>query len=118
MQIRLNDMDISRVNLAKDYFARLPVPVHMGNSDVVRVALRQLLEMIGGLDDTVAQSLANTNTNASEAQASGAVLTFYGATRVEAENIRDTYFRDNPEELKKYDEDPSLSVRLLIGKSP
>ena len=118
MQIRLNDMDMSRVNLAKDYFSRLPVPVHMGNSDVVRVALRQLLEKIGGLDDKVAQSLEDMNKSALDGQASGAVLTFYGATRDEAERTRDMYFRDNPEEQKKYDEDPSLSVRLEIGKSP
>ena len=90
----------------------------MGNSDVVRVALRQLLEMIGGLDEKVAQSLEIMNKSDSEAQVSGAVLTFYGATRVEAEKSRDMYFRDNPEELKKYDEDPSLSIRLAIGKSP
>ena len=59
MHIRLNDTDVSRVVIAQDFFARQPVPIHMGGAEIVRVALRELLEIMGKLDDAVAVAHAD-----------------------------------------------------------
>ena len=44
MNIRLTNMDLERIGAAQQFFASLrPVPVHLGNTEVVRVALRELV---------------------------------------------------------------------------
>ena len=58
MQIRLTQDDTLRVAIVQDYFARLvPAPVHLGQSDVMRVALRKLVEELGKVDEKVAQAV-------------------------------------------------------------
>ena len=53
MNIRLTNTDLERIGSAQQYFASLrPVPVHLGNAEVVRVALRELVNRLdrGGHD--------------------------------------------------------------------
>ncbi len=51
MQIRLTDQDMKRVRLAQESLARsLPVPIPLGNADVVRIALHQLMEKLAQSD--------------------------------------------------------------------
>ena len=58
MQVRLTDRDMKRVNLAQEYFSRIqPVPIEMGSADVVRVALRQLLQKLAQADGEISKAL-------------------------------------------------------------
>lgn len=53
MHIRLTEADRERLLVAQRHFATLdPVPVHLGNVDIVRVALRELAEKIAGPTST------------------------------------------------------------------
>ena len=63
MQIRLTDTDLRRISAVQGFFRNIePVAVDLGNSEVVRIALRELVVKLGLDDDTPPGNIGKTLT--------------------------------------------------------
>ena len=53
MSMRLTKEDEIRLKIIREYFASLkPVPLHLKDIEIIRIALRELVEKIHGIEKT------------------------------------------------------------------